>query len=44
MKPINKHFGFFLLIFISVGHIFGGNLDLAAAFFIAALFYEAIKQ
>lgn len=44
MKHINKNLGFFLLIIVSNVHLLAGNKELAAAFLIAALFYEAIKQ
>jgi len=42
MKSVNKNFGFFLLIILSLANSCFGEKYLSAAFLIAALFYDAI--
>lgn len=44
MRPISKQFGFWLLISVGFLNTLIGGHEIATAFSISALFYEAIKK
>lgn len=44
MRPISKQFGFWLLLSVGFLNTLAGNHEIAAAFVISSLFYDAIKK